>query len=69
MIYGALNKRELNKIKKDIAHLEVLHIDKEIGKELLQLLSKYSLSHNLSLPDGLIAVAKRNRELIEVIIG
>lgn len=55
LIYGALNKRELNRINKDIAHLSVSHIDKDIGEKSLQLLNRYSLSHNLGLPDGLIA--------------
>jgi tRNA(fMet)-specific endonuclease VapC len=31
LLYGALNKRELNQISKDIGKLNLIHIDKEIG--------------------------------------
>ncbi len=31
LIFGALNKRELNNIKKDIQQLEVLQINKKIS--------------------------------------
>lgn len=55
LIYGAINKHELKRINEDIDYLHVLHIDQEIGELMLQLLNQYSLSHNLSLPDGLIA--------------
>ena len=50
LIYGAINKRELGKILKDIAHLNLLHIDKLIGELHIEL-----ISHNLTLPDALIA--------------
>ena len=30
LVYGALNKRELARIKKDIAHLPILDIDKVV---------------------------------------
>lgn len=55
LIYGAINKRELGKILKDIAHLNLLHIDKMIGELHIELMANYSLSHNLTLPDALIA--------------
>jgi predicted nucleic acid-binding protein len=55
IIYGALNKRELQKIKKDLAHLTIINIDDEICNKFIDLMSNYSLSHNLTLPDALIA--------------
>ncbi|NUQ25717.1 MAG: type II toxin-antitoxin system VapC family toxin [Saprospiraceae bacterium] len=55
LIYGALNKKELNQILLDIAHLNLLHIDDQIGSTLITLMANYSLSHNLTLPDALIA--------------
>jgi len=55
LIYGALNKKELNRIKKDIDNLNVIDIDKNICEVFLEVMSKYSLSHNLTLPDGFIA--------------
>jgi tRNA(fMet)-specific endonuclease VapC len=55
LLYGALNKKELNRIKTDLEHLHVLHLTPEIGEYFSQLMVDYSLSHRLSLPDGLIA--------------
>jgi predicted nucleic acid-binding protein len=55
LIYGALNKRELARIKKDLSHLKVLDIDNQICDLFVELMTTYSLSHNLGLPDGFIA--------------
>lgn len=55
LIYGALNKRELTQIKKDIKNLTLLDIDKKICEIFLGLMGKYSLSHNLAIPDSFIA--------------
>lgn len=54
LLYGALNKKELRQISQDLAHLHLIHLDPAIGKRFIELMSEYSLSHNLSLPDGLI---------------
>lgn len=55
LVYGALNKRELQRIKQDVEHLEVLHLNPLIGKCFEELMVTFTLSHRLSLPDGLIA--------------
>ena len=55
LIYGAINKRELNQIKKDISHLKLIEINPQICSIFIRLLVKYSLSHNLTLPDSIIA--------------
>ena len=55
LIYGVLNKRELNQILKDISHLSELDLTPNISKEFLNLMTQYSLSHNLTMPDALIA--------------
>jgi tRNA(fMet)-specific endonuclease VapC len=55
LIYGALNKRELIQIKKDLKNLILIDIDKKTCDIFLELLSKYSLSHKLAIPDGFIA--------------
>lgn len=55
LLYGALNKKELTQINKDLSQLKILEIGEEISNEFIKLMSTYSLSHNLSLPDGLIA--------------
>ncbi len=55
LIYGAFNKQELTQILKDISYLQLLHLNQKIGELNLQLMTEFSLSHNLSLPDAFIA--------------
>ena len=55
LIYGAFNKKELHQILSDAAHLQLLHLNEAIGSLFVQLMSEYTLSHNLTLPDALIA--------------
>jgi tRNA(fMet)-specific endonuclease VapC len=55
LMYGALNKKELNKINQDLSHLKVLDIDKPTCEMYMKLMNKYFLSQNLTLGDGLIA--------------
>ena len=55
LIYGALNRNELNKIQKDINSLLRLDLNDSISEIFLDIMMKYSLSHNLLVPDGLIA--------------
>lgn len=55
LIFGAINKKELKQIKKDIKNLKTLHLNHQTEKIFLQLLEKYSLSHNLKIPDAIIA--------------
>ncbi len=57
LIYGALNKKELNQIKKDLKNLTVLDIDKKTCDTFLDIMGKYVLSHKLALPDGFIAAS------------
>ena len=54
LLFGARNKMELIKIKKELNALTVFPIEKEISKSAIDLIEKYSLSHKLSLPDALI---------------
>ena len=57
LIFGALNKKELNQIKKDLKNLYVLNIDKNTCDTFLDIMGKYVLSHKLALPDGFIAAS------------
>ena len=63
LIYGALNKKELNQIKKDLNNLTVLSIDKKSCKIFLDIMGKYVLSHRLALPDGFIAASAMARDI------
>jgi predicted nucleic acid-binding protein len=55
LIYGAMNKQELARISQDIDNLVVYPLTTRISRLHIELLKKYSLSHNLTLPDALIA--------------
>jgi len=55
LIYGALNKKELNQIKKDLNNITIIEIDKNICDTFMDIMYKYVLSHKLALPDGFIA--------------
>ena len=55
LIYGALNKKELRQIMKDLDNLTVLGIDNKTCDVFLDTMAKYALSHKLALPDGFIA--------------
>lgn len=55
LVYGAINKVELNRIIKNIENLTVLSLTSEISSISFDLLKQYSLSHRLNLPDSLIA--------------
>ncbi len=55
LYFGAFNKTELRKIK---AHLYLLHrlpLSGSISTIFIELMESYTLSHNLSIPDALIA--------------
>jgi predicted nucleic acid-binding protein len=55
LFYGALNKRELQMICKDLNRFPVLHIDPFISKMAVEFVEKYCLSHKTDLEDALIA--------------
>jgi tRNA(fMet)-specific endonuclease VapC len=64
LLYGAFNKKELNRIKSDLEHLQIIHLTQEIGECFTRLMLDYSLSHRLSLPDGLIAATALTENLL-----
>ena len=55
LFYGALNKNELKKLNKFLSFFEIIPIEKEISQKASELIYKYAKSHNLTIPDGLIA--------------
>jgi len=63
LMYGALNKTELIKIKKDCESLKILDIDVNISSCFIQIMTIYSLSHKITLPDALIAATALNNNI------
>lgn len=55
LFYGAFNKQELEKLKKFIGLFEIIPINTNISNTASDLIYQYSKSHNLNIPDGLIA--------------
>jgi len=55
LYYGALNKLELQRIKKYLAAFHCLHISTAISATAMHLVERYSKSHGLQIPDALIA--------------
>jgi len=55
LFYGAINKRELQMIRKDLSNIPFLHIDQSISKMAVELVEKHCLSHKTDLEDALIA--------------
>lgn len=63
LFYGALNKRELNQIKKALNNFKIIHIDTEISNKAVELIEKYSKSHGLEPPDALIGATATVRNI------
>ena len=55
LYYGAYSKRELSKIKRNIRSIAVLEINVDISGKSINLIEKYAKSHNLQIPDAIIA--------------
>jgi len=55
LYYGALNKAEVKKIEKFLSLFEIIHLNREISTTSIKLVQTYAKSHNLDIPDSLIA--------------
>ncbi len=66
LYFGAIDKRELKKIKSRLQTLDILTIDRQITEKATFLIEKYAKSHGLRIPDALIAATAicRRMELL-----
>ncbi|MCB1604558.1 MAG: type II toxin-antitoxin system VapC family toxin [Gammaproteobacteria bacterium] len=55
LYYGALNKKELLTLEKFCSKFKVIHINSNISKISIKLIKQYAKSHQLDIPDSLIA--------------
>jgi predicted nucleic acid-binding protein len=55
LYFGAVNKREMTKIKNRLQQLRIVHVDQGICEEAMDLIERYAKSHGLHIPDALIA--------------
>jgi len=55
LYFGALNKNELDKIKKHLKALNIVHFDNDVSELAVSMIESYSKSHGLQIPDAIIA--------------
>lgn len=55
LFYGAFNKQELKRLKKFVSLFELIPINESISNRASELIYRYAKSHNLTIPDGIIA--------------
>ena len=55
LYYGAFNKKELLKLQKFVSLFNILNLNSEVSKISTKLIFTYAKSHNLTIPDSLIA--------------
>ncbi len=63
LYFGAFNKRELNKIKKYLKALNLVHFDNNVSELAVRLIESYSKSHGLQIPDAIIAATALSLEI------
>jgi len=62
LFYGAKNKLELKKLNKFVSLFEIIPIDTKISNVASDLIYEYAKSHNLNIPDALIASTSLSTE-------
>ena len=56
---GALNKKQLNKLRKNLKGYRILNFNEKVSSLAMDLITKYHLSHGLQIPDAIIAASAR----------
>lgn len=57
LVVGAFNKQEVRMIRNAFDDMAIIQINEEISEKAVQLIGSYSKSHNLRIPDALIAAS------------
>jgi tRNA(fMet)-specific endonuclease VapC len=55
LYYGALNRLEMQRIRKNLSAFQIIHISTAISETATHLIERHAKSHNLQIPDALIA--------------
>ena len=55
LYYGARDKKELQELKKFVTFFDTIELDTTISTTATSLVENYAKSHNLTIPDALIA--------------
>lgn len=57
LVVGAFNKQEVRKIRNAFGAMRIVQINEDISAKAVELITSYSKSHNLLIPDALIAAS------------
>jgi len=57
LLFGARDKKEYEKIKKDIDFIRIIPINSDVCEIFINLVEKYALSHHIGIPDTIIAAS------------
>lgn len=63
LLFGALDKKELKLIQNTRDNYNILHLNEDISKNAIDLIGRYSKSHNLDIPDALISATAIKKEI------
>jgi tRNA(fMet)-specific endonuclease VapC len=63
LFYGARDKQELATIKHHLSACYCYELNDSISTHFIKMMSRYSLSHKVSIPDMLIAATAINHDL------
>ncbi len=63
LFYGARDKQELAKIERHLSAFHCYGVNDDISGLFIALMRRYSLSHNVSIPDMLIAATAINQNI------
>ena len=57
LVVGAFNKQEVRKIRNAFNEMRIIQVNEEISARAVELIVSFSKSHNLLIPDALIAAS------------
>ena len=63
IFYGALNKKELEKLRKFVELFNTIPLSADISNTATDLIYRYAKSHTLDIPDSLIAATALDADL------
>lgn len=63
LIYGARNKQEVSRLEQFITKFDLIPLNANISAIALKLVTSYAKSHNLDIPDALIAATAIDKKL------
>ena len=52
---GMQNKKEMAEMQKKINSYNILHFNEDVSKNAIDIINKFKLSHNIQIPDAIIA--------------